>query len=600
MQRGTLPQGRRDPGGSAREGVGVEESLFRFEQVVKSRRLGGRHFDWVEWDLLRRNAMLYGAREAYRDFFPAGPGAPPRRRTWAEAFDDVNRLVLHALDRGVGPGAAVVSQLPNCLESAYWDWATSKLRARHAALNLDLGRREVVGVLEKVRPRVAVIVPEWHGRPLWEWYREAQQTVPEMRILTVAASSADTPAGTEALSDWLTPSVWERYGPDDLTWLRTDPLAVHELLPTAGTTGVPKLSQRTTVDWFHVHSVCIAERTGQSVYDTRILIGPLAGGSGRLWGVHVPLYTGGRTILIPEFDEATVLRLTTVERATVWTWNPALITRLVTAPAFADHDLTTLRQVSYSGAPLPEDVIARLVERGVMPFNVYGTSEVGGCMSPVPPGISRRHLLEAAGVPFEGFDVPVVDADGTRVGPGVVGEILIWNIHHGYLASPDENVETYHDSAYGGRWEGYQHTGDLGVYDDEGYLRVVGRKKDMILRGGQNIFPKEVEDLLSRHPDVRDVAVVGMPDPVLGERVCAFVVPAAGAVLGREELVRHLAALDVAKFKWPERVEVVDALPMGPGGKVLKGALRDRIRAALEQEAAASPAPGSGAAASAP
>jgi acyl-CoA synthetase (AMP-forming)/AMP-acid ligase II len=190
----------------------------------------------------------------------------------------------------------------------------------------------------------------------------------------------------------------------------------------------------------------------------------------------------------------------------------------------------------------------------------------------------------AAGVPFEGFDVPVVDAAGERVPPGEVGEILIWNVHHGYWDAPHESAATYHDTEYGGRWEGYQRTGDLGVYDAQGYLRVIGRKKDMILRGGQNIFPKEVEDLMSQHPTVRDVAVVGMPDPVLGERVCAFVVPQAAQYPTVADFQAWLAARGVAKFKWPERVEVVEDLPLGPGGKVQKGVLRERIAARLAAE----------------
>jgi len=190
-------------------------------------------------------------------------------------------------------------------------------------------------------------------------------------------------------------------------------------------------------------------------------------------------------------------------------------------------------------------------------------------------------------VPFEGFDVPVVDAQGNRLPPGEVGEILIWNVHHGYFGDPEESRAAFHDEAYGGRWEGYQHTGDLGVYDEDGYLRVVGRKKDMILRGGQNIFPKEIEDLLSEHPDVRDIAVVGMPDPVLGERVCAFVVPREGKAPGVADFASFLDERGVARFKWPERVELVASLPLGPGGKVRKDVLRETIqkKLALEEEA---------------
>ena len=558
------------------------DSLFTFEQIQRSRELGGRHFDWVAWDLAHRNAALYGDRPAFGDTWLGVEQT--RTFTWREVLQSVNTLVGHALDQGLRRGAVVVSQLPNCVESAYLDLATSKLSAVHAGLNVDLGQAETMGVLRQLRPDVAVIVPEWRGRPFADWYRAAQAEIPGMRLLALVRPGEAPPPGFAAINAWLDERIWNRFQDKDLDYLRPDPLDVHELLPTAGTTGVPKLSRRTTLDWFHVHSVGIAERAGHTVYDRRLLVGPVAGGSGRLWGVHTPLYTGGQVTYLAEFDEETVCRLTERDRYTLWVWNPALLTRVVTSPYFDQYDLSSLRQVSYSGAPLPGEVIDRLLQRGIVPFNVYGTSEVGGCMSPVLAGVDEEHLRLAAGVPFEGFDVPVVDAAGERVPPGEVGEILIWNVHHGYWDAPHESAATYHDTEYGGRWEGYQRTGDLGVYDAQGYLRVIGRKKDMILRGGQNIFPKEVEDLMSQHPSVRDVAVVGMPDPVLGERVCAFVVPQAAQYPTVADFQAWLAARGVAKFKWPERVEVVEDLPLGPGGKVQKGVLRERIAARLAAE----------------
>lgn len=548
-------------------------TLFSFDQVLRSRELGGRHFDWVAWDLVARNARLYPDREAMADTL-FGVGAM-RRRTWNEVFHAVNTIILNLLEAGFPQGGRLLSHLPSALESAYLDPVTSKLRATHLGLNVDLGKAETLGVIREYAPDVAVIVADWHGRPFAEWYREAMADRPGLQVYVLSGPDEPVPEGMRPLADLLDERVWTRYRVEDLAYLRTDPLAVHELLPTAGTTGVPKISRRTTTDWFHVHSVCIAERAGLTPYDSRVLIGPLSGGSGRLWGVHTPLYSGGRVIYLTEFDEAAVLALTERERLTVWTWNPALITRVVTSPAFAHHDLASLRLVCYSGAPLAREVIERLLERGATAFNVYGTSEVGGAMSPILPGATREQILSAAGVPFEGFDVPVVDGRGERLGPGEVGEILIWNIHHGYWNRREESVATYHDQEWGGRFEGYQRTGDLGMYDRDGYLRIVGRKKDMILRGAQNIFPKELEDILSEHPQIREVAVVGMADAVLGQRVAVFVVPKeerAAPSLGA--LTAFLADRGVAKFKWPERLELRQGLPMGPGGKVQKDQLR--------------------------
>ena len=568
----------------------LPESLFTFSQVKRSQELGGRHYGWVQWDLLRRNARVYRDREAMVDTFLGLDPARRRRKTWGQVLADVNTMIFNLLDAGVRRGGSVVSHLPGCLESAYLDLVTSKLGCTHCGLNVDLGKTETLGVIEKLRPDVAVVVPEWHGRDFLAWYREGRDRVPGMQIVVLTPSGDPAPGDTLPVSDLLDRRVWSRYTEEDLAYLRTDPLDVHELLPTAGTTGVPKISRRTTVDWFHVHSVCIAERAGHTVYDSRVLIGPLSGGSGRLWGVHTPLFSGGKVIYLTEFDEEAVCRLTEEERLTIYVWNPALITRVVTSPHFDARDLSTLRLVSYSGAPMAADVLEKLLSRDILPFNVYGTSEVGGCMSPILPGARREHLVTGAGAPFEGFDVPVVDVGGNRLPPGEVGEILIWNIHHGYVDAPDESRATYRDEEYGGKWEGYQHTGDLGVYDQTGYLRVVGRKKDMILRGAQNIFPREIEDVLSQHPRVRDIAIVGMPDRVLGERVCAFVVATEGAALTLEEVAAFLAARDIAKFKWPERVETIEAMPLGPGGKIVRAALRQMIVEKLAREAEGTPA----------
>lgn len=570
---------------STRETGGVEmlgESLFTYSQVVKSRALGGRHYNWVQWDLAKRNAELYGNRPAISDTLNGIEPGVRRTKTWREVFSDANTMIMNLADRGLRPGAVVVSHLPSTIESAYLDIVTSKLSAMHLGLNVDLGKAETLAALHQVKPDAAVIVSEWHGREFAAWYREARQFLPGLRIFVLPVEGKPVPEDMEPLSVLMDEAIWERYETSGLDMLRTDPLTVHELLPTAGTTGVPKISRRTTLDWFHVHSVCIAERAEHTVYDSRLLIGPLSGGSGRLWGVHTPLYTGGSVLYLTEFNEEHVLALTEAERFTIWVWNPALITRVVTSPGFMQHGLKSLRQVSYSGAPMPGEVLSRLMDRGILALNVYGTSEVGGCMSPILPGITREQVVSAAGKPFEGFDVPIVDRDGNRLGPGEIGEILIWNVHHGYFDAPEESRTIYHDEEYGGRWEGYQHTGDLGVYDEDGYLRVVGRKKDMILRGSQNIFPKEIEDILSQHPAVRDIAVVAMPDPVLGERVCAFVVPNGDVYPRVDDLSGFLAERGVAKFKWPERVEILMEMPLGPGGKIQKNVLRDVITKKLE------------------
>lgn len=226
----------------------MNSSLFSFSQVLRSRELGGRHFDWVEWDLLKRNAALYGDRPAYVDSFYGIDRNHWRERTWGQAFQDVNTIVANGLEHGVRKGAVVVSHLPNCIESTYLDLATSKWSAMHAGLNVDIGHAETLGLLEKLHPDIVVIVSEWHERPFADWYREAAEENPQMTIYVLTRPGEALPSGTHDFAELLDNRIWDRYQASDLDYLKTDPLNVHELLPTAGTTGVPKVSQRTTVD----------------------------------------------------------------------------------------------------------------------------------------------------------------------------------------------------------------------------------------------------------------------------------------------------------------------------------------------------------------
>ena len=189
----------------------------------------------------------------------------------------------------------------------------------------------------------------------------------------------------------------------------------------------------------------------------------------------------------------------------------------------------------------------------------------------------KNICLNFSGKVPPGDDYIIVDAQGNKLPPGEVGEIWMWAMHHGFYRDHELTKESYDENEY-------QHSGDLGKFDEEGNIRIMGRNTDMILRGGQNIFPKEVENILSKHPKIREIAVVSMPDKLLGEKACAYVVTAPGEELTLNEITSYLEKHNVTKFKWPERLELIEELPVSSGGKIQKDPLKKDIADKLKKE----------------
>jgi len=230
---------------------------------------------------------------------------------------------------------------------------------------------------------------------------------------------------------------------------------------------------------------------------------------------------------------------------------------------------------------VPFEKVKELESRtGCTTLQFYGSVE-SGAVSRTVLGESLEQRTRTVGKPVPEMNVRLFDpASGEEVaGPGQVGEVACKgpSTGSGYYNDPENTQKLYNS-------RGWLLTGDLGMIDEDGYLKLVGRVKDIIIRGGQNISAAEVEDAICGHPKVAEVAVVAMPDPVFGEKACAYVVPKAGQDIAFEELLAHLNSLHMARYKLPERLEVVSELPISPGGKVMKNALRDDIARQLASE----------------
>ncbi len=268
------------------------------------------------------------------------------------------------------------------------------------------------------------------------------------------------------------------------------------------------------------------------------------------------------------FSPKTFFGLVTKARPTYFSAVPAIYAMLSALPDEAEADTSSLRFVICGAAPIPAELIHRVEERfGVVLVEGYGLSE-GTCASTINP-LDGKRKPGTVGLPLPGQEVAILGEDGSHMPQGERGEVVLRgpNIMRGYLNKPEETAKTIKD--------GWLHTGDVGLLDEDGYLVLVDRIKDMIIRGGENIYPKEIESVLYSHDGVLEAAVIGRPDDVLGEVVVAYVVLRPGADVTVDEL-HELCRSQLAKYKLPVLIELLDELPKNPVGKIDKPTLRTR------------------------
>jgi len=502
--------------------------------------------------------------------------AQAERITYQQLAEHVERLALHLIDLGLHPLDRFVMQLPNIPEFVSLYFALQKIGAI-PIMALPLHRYTEIEQFVRLSEAVGYAIPERLGDFSFpELARRVQQEHPCLRRVFVVGQTDQL--GWVSLTTLVqTDSRLPRGRLDDIKIGPTLP-ALFQL--SGGTTGVPKLIPRTHNDYLY-NSKAAAVINDIHPDDALLVVLPLSHNFPLACpGLQGFMMRGARTVLSTSTHPVDLFKLIARERITHLELVPALLIRMLSDPTLNDFDLSSLRIINTGGQKLQAEVKRRAEE--MIPSckvqEVFGMAEGLLCYVRLDDPDEVRY--ETAGRPVSPWDeIRLVDEQGNEVPDGDIGELLVRGPYtlRGYYRVPEYNARTFTS-------DGFYKTGDLMRRHSSGNYIVEGRKKDLINRGGEKISAEEVENLILAHPAVLNVACVPMPDPQLGERMCAFVMLRPGIALTLQELTSFLLGKEIARFKLPERLEVLEELPLSRVGKVMKQALIEQAKALVAMD----------------
>jgi len=491
------------------------------------------------------------------------------RLSYAELAAFARRVANLLTAKGVGPGSRVAMMIPNTPHFPIIYYGILHTGATVVPVNILYQKNEIVHYLRDSEATV------FFAFNLFE----------EHALAAFEAAPACKHFIEVGPPDWVArPEVGENFAhlimnaSDQFDTVQTQADDTAVILYTSGTTGAPKGAQLTHFNLFFNAFYSGHHITVVNPGETVLTVLPLFHSFGQTCLMNAAILTAGTMTLMPRFETNKALEIIQRDRVAVIALVPTMYAFMLNA---ADQwDLSSIRAAISGGAALPGEVHHAFQERfGITILEGYGLSET----SPVATFTLATDEVRVGsiGKPIFGVEIRIRRDDGTFAGPNETGEVAIrgHNIMKGYFRNPSATEAAIVD--------GWFLTGDIGKYDEDGYFYIVDRKKDLIIRGGMNIYPREIEEVIYTHPCVLETAVVGMPDSLRGEEVVAYVAPKDGSAVSAEDISAFLHE-QMAKYKWPKAVEVLAELPKGPTGKILKRVLRDRAAQIAEQSPPAS------------
>ncbi|MEM4406282.1 MAG: long-chain fatty acid--CoA ligase [Candidatus Methanomethylicaceae archaeon] len=514
----------------------------------------------MNWSrVLETNADLYPEKECLVDFQKEFQ----KRLTWKEVMERVDSLSHGLLGLGLGRGDIVAILLRNCVEYIEITFAVNKIGSIWLPINFRLAGEEIRYILEHSGAKALIAEAEYV--PV---ISSIQNEIPKCNILILLGD--ETPSGWVSYRELI-----ERHRGARVSHAEVELDDLHRLMYTSGTTARPKGVMITygNLYWKNIAHILAF---GLTSTDRTLVVGPMY----HVGGMDLPgtstLYCGGALVILKRFDPVEVLKAIERERITnVWL-SPAMTINLFSEASFEQYDVSSVRFIVDGGEKMPEALIRKFKEKFPQAWfaDAYGLTEtVSG-----DTFLSKNKMLSkigSVGKPVMHLRVKIVDESDNELGPNGIGEICLKGpkVFKGYWKDEQATAEAIRD--------GWFHTGDIGMLDEEGFLYILDRKKDMIISGGENIASPEVERVIYELPAVLEVAVIGIPHPKWLEVPKAYVVVRPGHTITAEEIIEHCSR-KLAKFKVPKEVEFISSLPRTASGKVMKRELREMHLKRLE------------------
>ena len=507
---------------------------------------------------LARTVAAYADREALVEC------ASGRRWTWAELDADVGRLARGLLAAGIGAGDRVGIWAPNCAEWTLVQFATARVGAILVNVNPAYRTHEFAYVVNQSGMVLVVAATSFRTS---DYRSMIEETAAGNPTLTRVVYLDDEESWTGLLASGDTVAA-EGLAVREAELSATDPINIQY---TSGTTGFPKgatLSHRNILN----NGYFVGELCRYTEQDRVAIPVPFYHCFGMVMG-NLACSTHGATMVIPApgFDPALTLAAADQERCTSLYGVPTMFIAEWALPDVASYDLSSVRTGIMAGSPCPAEMMKKLIEVGIEEMTIcYGMTETSPVSTQTRTDDSFERKVGTVGRVSPHLEIKIVDPlTGDVVPRGSAGEFCTrgYSVMLGYWHDEEKTAEAI-DA------DGWMHTGDLGVMDDDGYVQITGRIKDMVIRGGENIYPREIEEFLYTHPDIEDVQVIGVPDEKYGEELCAWVRLRPGAAPLDADGVRAFADGKLARFKIPRYVMVVDEFPMTVTGKVRKVEMR--------------------------